>query len=131
MLEFGLLVFFGGMALRISKILQSEAITLEIYEVPRTMQFLVFLFPAGPVLLLHGTVYVPFSLGALGALLCYLPTMLLARKQAHRLQTAGTDRVARAENAISEALGVALAGVVFVVAATAITWGAKSVAPIA
>jgi hypothetical protein len=129
MLEIALIFFFGGMALRISKVLQSEAITLEIYDIPRTLQFLVFLFPAGPSILFYGSFFAPLAVSALAATLCYLPTLMLARSQARTLQMAGTDRVARAENAISEAFGMSLVGIIFVVAATAIAWGVKSVAP--
>ncbi len=129
MLEFGLLIFFGGMALRISKALRDEAITLEIYEVSRTLHVLVFLFPFGPSILFYGSFYAPLALSAFTASLCYVPVLVIASRQARRLQTAGTDRVVKAESAISEAFGVALVGVIFVVAATAITWGAKAVAP--
>lgn len=129
MLELGLLIFFGGMALRISKALRDEAITLEIYEVSRTLHVLVFLFPVGPSILFYGAFFAPLALSSFGALLCYVPVLIIARRQARKLQTAGTDRVAKAENAISEAFGVALVGIIFVVVAMAIAWGAKVVAP--
>jgi hypothetical protein len=129
MLELGLLIFFGGMALRISKTLRDEAVTLEIYELPRTLHVLVFLFPVGPSILFYGSFHVPLALSAFTASLCYVPVLIIARRQARKLQTAGTDRVAKAESAISEAFGVALVGVIVVVAVTAIAWGAKAVAP--
>ena len=129
MLELGLLIFFGGMAFRISKMLRDEAITLEIHDLSRTLQVRVFLFPVGPSALLYGAFYAPLALAAVGALLCYVPVLLIARRQSSKLQTAGTDRVAKAESAISEEFCVALVGVIFVVAVVAITWGAKCVAP--
>lgn len=129
MLHLALLAFFAGMALRISKALQQEAITLEIYELPRILHVLVFLFPIGPGVMFYGSFVVPLPLSAAAALLCYVPVLLIARSQARRLQTAGTDRVSKAESALSEAFGVALVGVIFVVAATAIAWGAQAVAP--
>src|SRR5438046_8730341 len=103
MLEIGLLIFFGGMALRISKALRDEAITLEVHEVSRTLHVLVFLFPVGPSILFYGSFYAPLALSAFTASLCYVPVLVIARRQARKLQTAGTDSVAKAENATSEA----------------------------
>jgi hypothetical protein len=110
-------------------VLRDETITLEIYELSRSLHVLVFLFPLGPSILFYGSFYAPLALSSFVASLCYLPVLIIARHQAGKLQTAGTDRVATAENAISEAFGVALVGIIFVVGATAITWGAKAVAP--
>ncbi len=129
MLEIALLLFFGGMAICISKVLRSEAITLEIYGVSHSLYLLVFLFPLGPTILLYGSFYAPLVFSAFGALLCYVPVLIIAKHQARKLQTAGTDRVAKAEKAIAAAFEIALVGIIFVVVATAITWGATVIAP--
>jgi hypothetical protein len=128
-LELGSLAFFALMARRISRTLRQEAITLEVYEMSQSLAILVYLFPIGPIVLFYGHFLAPFPLSFALAACCYLPALVVARRQSRALQAAGTDRVHKAGTAVAEAFGIALVGKIVVIAALAITWGARTVSP--
>jgi hypothetical protein len=129
MLELGLRFFFGIMALRISKVIRAEARVLAEFGQSRALATLVWLFPLGPYVALFGSFYTPFPVAFIAAAGCYLPALLVARRQSQALETSGTDRVRVARAAITEAFGTALAGVIFLAVGFAFTYGAKAVAP--
>jgi len=46
---------------------------------------------------------------------CFIPALLLARKQGQALQKAGTDKVRGAQSAVEQVFGIALAGLCYAV----------------
>jgi hypothetical protein len=113
MLDFVLLVFFGVMAARIAHLVWRETAIYREFNQSRSLGYLVFLFPVGPILALTTT----FRLGWLVALVlvlgCYLPGFIAARRHLSFFERAGTDRVKSAESAASQAYGTAIVGFIY------------------
>lgn len=54
--------------------------------------------------------------------LCFVPGMVLAHTNRQKFETAGTDRVDRAERAVSMAIWTGLVGIIYVVLRTLLFW---------
>ena len=120
MFDLALLGVFIVMAYRIATGVRRESAVLREFNQSRAVQFLVLLFPLGPLIMFIGVARLPFSLAFLAAAACYLPALVVARRSSRELETAGTDRVQRARSLMGEAFGTALLGLVYVAAAFAI-----------
>ena len=114
MLDLAVTIAFCVMAVRIAKAIRQNAAIFREFNQPRTLAFLVFLFPLGPFILLFGIRYLPFLLVPIAAAGCYLPALLAARKPIQVFERAGTDRVNRALRASREAFGIAVGGLIYV-----------------
>lgn len=102
------------MSYRIVRALRHEAPILAEFKQPQTLTILVLLYPLGPIVPLIGSGLAPFPIAYLVATSCYVPALLVAKRQTHALDTVGTDRVQNAQAAFSQAFGIALAGVCYV-----------------
>jgi uncharacterized membrane protein len=127
MLDIALFAFFAVMAYRIAQSVRREAHILAEFKQPQTLGLLVLLFPLGPLVLLVGSLLTPFPVAHIAAVFCYLPALIGARRQARALETAGTDRVQRAQTAISQAFGTALVGLGYVAVVFALAFGVRAI----
>ncbi len=127
MLDFVFLFFFGFMAFKIYRQLRREKFILSEFKQSGTLALLVLLFPVGSLVMLLGSYAIPFPFAFILATGCYIPTLLIARRQLRSLETAGTDRVQTAQSAISSAFGTALVGMVYVAIVFAISFAAKNI----
>jgi hypothetical protein len=125
MLDIALLVFFGVMSYRISKAVRDEATVLAEFKLTTKLALLVLLFPLGPIVFLFASVLIAFPLAYVAAASCYIPALLTARQQARTLETAGTDRVQKAQTAVSQAFGTSLVGLLYIAVVFAFTFGAR------
>ena len=128
MFDIAAFIFFSVMSYRIFRAVQHEAPILGEFKQPQTLTILVLLYPLGPIVLLAGSVLMPFPVAHLAAASCYVPAFLAARRQTLALETAGTDRVRNAQAAISQAFGIALAGICYVAVALAFSFGVQAIA---
>lgn len=128
-MHFVLVVAFGVMAYRIASAIRREAAIFTEFKQPMTLRWVVLLFPLGPLVLLTAATRFPFALAFVAAGCCYVPALLIARRQSRAFETAGTDRVKGAQAAISEAIGMGLAGLAYVAAVFVITLAGEVVAP--
>ena len=114
MFDLALLVVFVVMAYRITTGIHRESAVLQEFKQSRALIFLVLLFPLGPLIIFFGMSRLPFPFAFLAAAACYVPALVVARRSGRELETAGTDRVQRAQTLMSQAFGTALAGLVYV-----------------
>jgi hypothetical protein len=88
--------------------------------------FWVGLFPLGPLLVLVAPL-ISLPISTVAACVCYVPSLIVARAQDRALQRAGTDRVALARAVTGHSFAAALAGLLYVLAVSAISIGAVSI----
>lgn len=114
-----LFVFFVVMTCRVFPGVRRQAVVLAEFRQGQSPAYLSLLFPLGPPILVLGSYYLSVliaGLAVLAALACYVPCMIIARRQVRALDKAGTDRVQKAQGALNLAFGTALAGVIYVAA---------------
>ncbi len=109
-----MVVLFCVMAYRIAAAISRESPVFREFGQPRTLAFLVMLFPFGPIMLYAGKFFLPVPLVLVAAAACYLPAVISARSVGGALERAGTDRVRRARDIVSQAIGTAIVGLIFV-----------------
>ena len=126
MLDIILVVVFVVVSFRLTAALLRESAVLAEFAQSRSLVFAVALFPVGPLLLLASPA-MPLPLTIFAASGCYLPSMVIARRQDRALQRAGTDRVNMVRAVIERCFGSALAGLLYVVVVSVFTLGALSI----
>jgi hypothetical protein len=121
MLDLLLLIVFVVMAIRIvMSVLRNSTIFAE-FQQSMALALLAPLFPIGPlVLLLLRGHSIPFAVTAASA--CYIPALVLARRQLRVFEHAGTDRVKEAMSAAYQALGTAIAGLIYIAAVVTLSY---------
>ncbi|HJW45844.1 MAG TPA: hypothetical protein VJ484_05085 [Lysobacter sp.] len=114
-LQLAILLFFLVMACRVViAVLGNSSIFIE-FKQSRLLAALALLIPIGPLALIAlGRYSVAFA--SVGAIACYLPVLVMSRRQLLAFERAGTDRVAGAINATHQAFGTALAGILYTIA---------------
>lgn len=113
MLDIVLFITFAVMAFRVAKSVRNESAIFIEFEQPRTIGWLAFLFPLGPIVyfaLVYRIGWLP-SIVLMAA--CYLPSLISARKRIAVFERAGTDRVNKAKDASFQAYGTSIAGLVY------------------
>ena len=120
-----LMIYFFVAAARISRAIEREAVIFEEFEQSKILKLLVWLFPIGPLLMLVGTLFVPFLVAFVLSLACYLPGMLVARSCIASFERAGTDRVKSAQDAATQVFGNAIGGLALSLAVLVIVLGAE------
>ena len=108
-----LFVVFGVMAVRIARTVQAESAIFREFRQSRSIAALVFLFPLGPLVFMLGTYRLGWLIAVVLAAACYVPGLMVARGCVAAFERAGTDRVRPARNAVSQAFGTALAGLLY------------------
>lgn len=106
-------ILFIVMAWRISARVRRESNIFVEFKQPKSLAFIVFLFPLGPLALLVGTASVPL-VGWLVAIACFLPAFVTSRRRVYVFERAGTDRVKAALEACQQAFGTALLGLIYI-----------------
>lgn len=107
-------IFFAVMSYRVFPALRRQAAVLAEFGQAPSLAYWTLLFPLGVLILMIGSYYLIFLLAYILALACYLPAMVISRRQARALDRAGTDRVQKAQAALNLAFGTALVGVIYV-----------------
>ena len=104
-------VAFTAMTYRIFTTVKRESRILAEFRQSTALGYGALLFPLGPVIMLLIGIRAPLA-GVLLCAACYVPGLVLARRVAAGLDGAGTDRVKMANDAVSQAFAVAIAGLV-------------------
>ena len=121
-----LIFVFAAVSFRLVAGLRRESKVISEFGLSSGLMFWVMLFPLGPVLLL-GAPLISLPLSTVAACACYVPSLLVARGQDRGLQRAGTDRVALARAVTERSFAAALAGLLYVVTVSVISFGAVSI----
>ena len=114
MLDIAFLILFCVMAYRIATGIFRESKIFEEFKQPRTLVFLVMLFPFGSLVMFVGIARLPFYLAYFGAAACFVPALITAHRLGLAFEVAGTDRVKDAKKAVTQAFGTAIAGLIYV-----------------
>ncbi len=114
MFDIAFLILFCVMAVRIAKSISREAAIFREFKQSRMLAILVFLFPIGPIMLFAGPRFFGSPLQFLASAACFVPALMVARRNNRVFGSAGTDRVKKAKNAVSEAFSTALGGLIYV-----------------
>lgn len=103
---------FVVMAYRIAKTVRRESAIFLEFKQPKTLGWLVFLFPCGPVIYFVLSYRAGF-IGLILMALCFLPGCIAAKKRISAFDRAGTDRVNRAKSAAVQAFEMSIVGFVY------------------
>jgi len=115
MLELALIIFFSVMAYQVASIVVRESAIFREFGQSRLLGASALLFPFGPFMwLIVPRLSVPTLLGASVVFLCYLPAIILARRSARVFESAGTDRVRRAQEATTKAQLAGFIGFIYI-----------------
>lgn len=106
-------IVFTTMAFRIAKTVRRESTILREFGQSRSLAFLVFLFPLGPLIYLLTVYRLGWIVAIVAAAACYVPSLIVAKRQLSSFDRAGTDRVKAAQSAATQALGTAIGGLVY------------------
>ena len=107
-----LIAFFGVMAWRISTAIRRESHIFAEFNQPRSLAFLVLLFPLGPLVLFFAAL-LPLLAWPLAAA-CFVPALVVSRQRIYVFERAGTDRVRAARTASSHAFGTSILGLSYI-----------------
>src|SRR5713101_4532957 len=114
MFDIAFLILFSVMAVRIAKAVSRESAIFREFNQSRALAIVVFLFPLGPIVLLVGSARLGLPLPFVLSAACFIPALILAQRNRQAFERAGTDRVKKAQGAVLEAFGIALAGLIYV-----------------
>jgi hypothetical protein len=112
MIDVALLVFFCVMAYRVAVAINRERPILAEFNQSPVLGATALLFPVGPIATLFLLGRSPILSLAAG-LICYVPSMVIARRMIRSLERTGTDRVQGAISAASQAFGTSLVGLIY------------------
>ena len=102
------------MAVRITRNVMQESAIFEEFNQSKSLIAVVILFPLAPVALLGLTSKLGWGPAVIVASACYLPAMVISRRQLKVFDRSGTDRTNRAKSAATQAFGTALVGLIYV-----------------
>lgn len=120
-------IFFIAATFYLVKSLRHERSIFDEFSQSQSLILLVLLFPFGPAALL----VLPHILGwlpaAFVAAICYIPAFINSRKRISTFECSGTDRTKQALKVSSQAFGIALVGIIQVLAFVIISAGSSSI----
>ena len=124
MLDIAVLISLAVMTYRVWSGVSREAEIFREFNQARTLAIVSLLFPLAPIILLLGMVHVGAVVSLVGAAVCFLPALVIARRNVRVFERSGTDRVNGAISAASQAVGTAIAGLCYVavVAVFVLVW---------
>ncbi|MFK5893907.1 MAG: hypothetical protein QM504_11865 [Pseudomonadota bacterium] len=99
-------------AYKSSKTINNESEILKEFSISKALSFLVYIYPAGPILVIFSAVVPQVILYPIVAA-CYLPQLILAKKQSIILERAGTNRVKELEKGLTLAIIGAIIGLAY------------------
>ena len=111
-MDIALFITLLYIAYKASKSLNKEPEILNEFGISKILSLLVYIYPLGPILLIFGAVIPQIFLYPIVAG-CYLPQLILAKKQSLILESVGTNRVKELENGISLAIIGAIIGLIY------------------
>lgn len=115
MLDIVLLIFFIVMTFRVVQGVTKEASIFNEFNQSKKLVILSLLFPVGPILLLTLTHRLGWLPSVVLASCCYLPSLLISRKQGEAFQRSGTDRTKKAEGITDQAFLASMVGLIYIV----------------
>lgn len=113
MLDLIATIVFATMAYRIAVTVRRESAILREFGQAKSLAFLALLFPLGPFIYLVSVYRLGWIIAVVAAAACYVPSLIVAKRQLHVFDRAGTDRVRAAQSAATQALGTAIGGLVY------------------
>ena len=114
MLDLVFLIVFVVLTHQVASAVRRESDIFLEFKQSRLLAVAALLFPFGPfVWFIIPRLGMPFWVGSVGMFLCYVPAIVLARRASNAFDTAGTDRVKRAQEATSKAKLAALLGFIY------------------
>jgi hypothetical protein len=122
--QFGFLILFCVIAICIAMAVLRESAIFREFNQSRALGAVVLLYPFGPLVVLIGTWKLGTALAFALAAACYVPGFMIARSIGNALERAGTDRVKEARDIATQALGMAIAGFIYVATVFLLTFAA-------
>ena len=116
-----IVAFFCVVAVQLAIAVRRDAPVLAAHGLSRGLAGLAWLFPLGPWWLQHGAGSLPFPLGPALALACYVPAIALGRRQLRVLQASGDEGTVGAQATAVRAVGIGIAGVLYVLVTLGMT----------
>ena len=113
MIDIVIIIILTYMAFRIISIVRQEADIFREFNQSQSIGWLSLLFPLGPIVYFVLALKVGWLLAIILSIICYLPGLIAARKRITTFETAGTDRVQKAQGAASQASAAAVVGLVY------------------
>lgn len=101
-------------AVQVTKEVLRNKEVFEEFGQTKKILFLVYLFPLAPVILLVGGYYMNMPIVYILASICFLPALILARKQDLAFQMAGTSKVKDAKEVISKVNTSGIVGLIII-----------------
>ncbi len=114
MLGFIITILFLVMAIHIARVVVQESAIYSEFGQSRGLAGAVALFPLGPVALMALTFRLGQLPAAIVALACYLPAMVISRRQFRVFDQSGTDRTKQSQHAVSRAFAASIVGILYV-----------------
>ena len=122
MLDVVALILFAGIAYRTFMAVRRESVIFAEFNQSTTLAYTALLFPLGPIAMLVIGIRAPLIAVPICAV-CYVPSLVLARRLTACFDRAGTDRVKAANAAAWEAFGAAIAGLAYAALAAVLILG--------
>lgn len=114
MLDIALLIVLFALGFRAFVGLRKESTVRKEFGYIRSLDWLTFLYPLGPIMLLVGQAFIPRLFLLVFVAIFYSCALFMASRQRNLLECSGTDRVRNALAATSSASLGALVGLVYV-----------------
>lgn len=106
--------FFSVMTYRICTGVYREAEIFREFRQSKLLAHVALLFPLAPLVMFSGPSRLGYPVAYVVAAGCYIPAFLVASRCGRALDVAGTDRVQRAQDSVSQANGTALLGLAYI-----------------
>lgn len=113
LLDLAIFVTLLVIAISASKAIRTQSVIFAEFEQSNVLAFMVFLFPAGPLIMIFGAAIFPAIVVFILAAICYIPALLIARRQKSAFQMAWTDRVRASREALTGVISVAFIGLIY------------------
>lgn len=113
-------------AVKASKAIRAQSDTFAEFEQSKILAFLVFLYPAGPIFMNLSGAWFPAILVFALVATCYIPALVIARKQNSAFQMAGTDRVRASKEALTSVVSGAIIGLIYLSVVIVLTFAFSS-----
>ena len=126
LLDLAIFITLFVIALKASNAIRTQSVIFTEFEQSNILALLVFLYPAGPIIKNLRGLYFPAVLVFGLAALCYIPALVIARKQSSVFQMAGTDRVRKSKEALTSVISGALVGLIYLSVVMVLTFAFSS-----
>lgn len=113
LLDLAIFITLLVIALKASKAIRTQSAIFTEFEQSNVLALLVFLYPAGPIIKILGGAYFPAVMVFGLTTICYIPALVIARKQISVFQVAGTDRVRTSKDALTSVVSGAFIGLIY------------------